>query len=130
MRRAGAVVERAGAAADLAAVLVFVAIGRTVHAHGLSVAGLASTAWPFLVGLAVGWLALARGSGLSRTSLSGGLVVLISTVAIGMALRVVARQGIAFAFVLVALGFLGAAMAGWRVLLAVSQRSRSQSRSS
>ena len=39
---------RAGAALDLAAVLLFVGIGPLVHAHGL---GLASTTWPFLSGL-------------------------------------------------------------------------------
>jgi hypothetical protein len=101
---------------DLAAVLLFVAIGRDVHAHGLSVAGMASTAWPFLSGLAAGWLALAafRRDG---TSLLGGLVVCVSTVAVGMTLRVISRQGIALAFVLVALGFLGATMLGWRALM-------------
>nr|MDQ2814603.1 DUF3054 domain-containing protein [Actinomycetota bacterium] len=43
---------------DCACVLVFVIIGRASHTQGDSVAGIASTAWPFLTGLAVGWLAV------------------------------------------------------------------------
>jgi len=42
--------RRAAVALDLVAVLVFVGIGRAVHAHGLSIGGLASTAWPFVTG--------------------------------------------------------------------------------
>jgi hypothetical protein len=88
-------------AMDVAAVLLFAGIGRSVHAHGLSVAGLASTAWPFLSGLCAGWVALA----VSRRDGSSVSV-----------LRVIAGQGTAVAFVFVALGFLGAVMVGWRLL--------------
>jgi hypothetical protein len=41
----------------------------------------------------------------------------IATVGIGMVLRVISGQGTAVAFVFVALGFLGAAMLGWRSLV-------------
>ena len=44
------------ALADIVGVLVFCTIGRRSHAEGLTVAGVAETAWPFLVGTAVGWL--------------------------------------------------------------------------
>ena len=44
---------------DCCCVLVFVIIGRASHVQGESLAGIASTAWPFLVGLAGGWLATA-----------------------------------------------------------------------
>jgi hypothetical protein len=103
-------------AIDLAAVLLFVVIGRAAHSHGLAVAGVASTAWPFLSGMAVGWLILAarRHEG---ASFSGGLIVCVSTVALGMSLRIIAGQGIAVAFVLVAMAFLGAAMLGSRTCL-------------
>jgi hypothetical protein len=121
--------RQAGVAMDLAAVLLFVEIGRAVHDHGLNVAGFASTAWPFVSGLTVGLLALiARRR--AETSFKGGLTVWSLTVAIGMALRVVSGQGIAGAFVLVALGFLGATMLGWRVLFAAFGVLRSASRAS
>lgn len=109
-------------ALDLVMVLVFVAIGRAAHAHGLAIVGLASTTWPFLAALAAGWLTLAvtRRDGMT---LSSGLVVWISTVALGMAFRVIAGQGTAVAFVFVALGFLGLTMLGWRVVvLGIRQR--------
>ncbi len=101
---------------DLLAVLVFVAIGRSVHDHGINAAGVASTAWPFAVGLSVGWLVITA-LGRNGTSLHDGVVIAVITVMIGMLLRIVAGQGIAFAFVLVALGFLGAFMLGWRAAL-------------
>ncbi|HME63464.1 MAG TPA: DUF3054 domain-containing protein, partial [Streptosporangiaceae bacterium] len=41
---------------DCCCVLAFVIIGRTSHADGLGLSGVASTAWPFLAGLAGGWL--------------------------------------------------------------------------
>jgi hypothetical protein len=110
-------------AIDLAAVLVFVGIGRMVHTDGFTVVGVASTAWPFVSGLVAGWLVVA-GRRQAVTSLAGGVLVWISTVALGMVLRVVSGQGIAFAFVLVALAFLGATMLGWRSVLAGSRRLR------
>jgi hypothetical protein len=111
---------------DLVCVLVFVAIGRSVHDHGVNVDGITSTAWPFLSGLAVGWGAVAARR-LPGPSLYSGAVVCISTVAVGMMLRVVSGQGTTFAFVLVALGFLGLTMLGWRLVAAGLARVRSRS---
>jgi hypothetical protein len=108
---------------DILVVLVFVAIGRTVHSRGLSLGGLVSTAWPFISGLAVGWLGLVWRSR-DTSSLLSGFVVLISTVAIGMALRVVSGQGTAVAFIFVAVAFLGAAMLGGRMALALVRSHR------
>ena len=42
---------------DACCVLVFVVIGRASHTRGEALAGIASTAWPFLCGLAAGWIA-------------------------------------------------------------------------
>jgi hypothetical protein len=100
---------------DVACVLIFVIIGRASHARGESLAGLASTCWPFLSGLGVGWL----GSRAWRRPLairSAGLVVWLSTVAIGMILRVISGQGTAAAFIAVALAFLALFFLGWRLL--------------
>jgi hypothetical protein len=104
----------AGALADLAVVLLFVGIGRSTHHHSSALAGMASTSWPFVCGLAAGWVTLMV-LGQPRIPLSGGVPIWLTTVALGMILRVVSGQGTAFAFVLVALAFLGAAMLGWRL---------------
>ena len=107
--------RHAAAVLDVAAVVIFVAIGRAVHTDGLTISGLASTAWPFVIGLAAGWVVLTL---MHRTpaSLGSGALVCGATVAVGMALRIVAGQGTAVAFVVVALCFLGAFMGGWRLL--------------
>jgi hypothetical protein len=46
-----------------------------------------------------------------------GIGAWLGTVAVGMVLRVVSGQGTAFAFVLVALGFLGLFLLGWRLVV-------------
>lgn len=100
---------------DFLAVLLFVGIGRANHHHGESLPGLVSTTWPFAVGLALGWIIVLvrRQSGFS---LVAGMEVWLATVAFGMTLRVIAGQGTAFAFVVVALAFLGALMLGPRLV--------------
>jgi FtsH-binding integral membrane protein len=103
----------AAAFLDACCVLAFVAIGRASHHDGESVAGLAAAAWPFLAGLAVGWLvtrAWRRPAGI----VSGGVGAWLGAVAIGMILRVVAGQGTTLAFTSVALAFLGLFLLGWR----------------
>jgi len=79
--------------ADACCVLAFVVIGRASHSDGETVAGIASTAWPFLAGTRA-WL---------------------GTVLIGQAVRVLAGQGTALAFIVVSLLFLGLFLLGWRL---------------
>jgi hypothetical protein len=105
-----------GFAADVVAVLVFVAIGRSVHTGGVTVVGMASTAWPFLVGLTLS-SSVVCARRWRVASLVVGVTQVVTTVAIGMGLRVVAGQGTAAAFVFVALAFLGLMMLGWRLAL-------------
>jgi hypothetical protein len=100
---------------DVCCVLIFVIIGRASHTKGESLAGLASTCWPFLAALGVGWLA-ARGWRRPLAIRPEGLVIWLCTVALGMVLRVVSGQGTAVAFIAVALGFLGLFLLGWRLL--------------
>ena len=97
---------------DVGCVLVFVIIGR--ESHGEGPAGIASTAWPFLAGLAGGWLGARawRPFGLWPA----GVGAWLGTVALGMLFRVVSGQGIAPAFIGVALAFLGLFLLGWRLL--------------
>jgi hypothetical protein len=113
-----------GAVADLCCVVAFVAIGRASHGEGEALAGLARTLWPFLAGLAAGW-AVTRAWRRPRAIGPAGVGVWLATVALGMVLRVVSGQGIAVAFVFVALAFLGLFMLGWRLLAGMFATSRS-----
>jgi len=101
--------------ADCVGVLAFVGIGRAVHQKGDSLSGMASTAWPFLAGLAIGWI-LWRSWSAPLGPWRTGIPVALTTVAVGMLLRVWAGQGTAWPFIGVAVGFLGAVMVGWRLL--------------
>jgi FtsH-binding integral membrane protein len=101
---------------DCCCVLAFVIIGRASHGEGL--AGIASTAWPFLAGLAGGWLAAGL-AGAWRQPFrlwQAGVGAWLGTVTLGMVFRVVSGQGTALAFIAVALAFLGLFLLGWRLL--------------
>jgi FtsH-binding integral membrane protein len=112
---------RLAVALDVGCVLVFVIIGRASHTKGESLAGVASTAWPFLAGLAGGWLATAGLAGQRAWRQPfrlwpAGVGAWLGAVVLGMAFRVVSGQGTAPAFVGVALAFLGLFLLGWRLL--------------
>ena len=100
-------------AADLAVVVLFVAIGRRTHDTGSAAAGFLRVLWPFVVGLAAGWLV----TGLAGAPLAWrrALPAWLVTVGLGVALRILV-QGHEFkpAFTLVAVVFVGAGMLGWR----------------
>ncbi|ANG86430.1 hypothetical protein A8L33_14665 [Microbacterium aurantiacum] len=99
---------------DGVAVIAFAATGRASHGEAV-LAGLAITAWPFLVALAVGWLvALAWRRPLAP--IRTGIPIWVITVALGMLLRAASGQGTALAFVIVAALTLGLLLIGWRAL--------------
>jgi hypothetical protein len=98
---------------DALVVLLFVVIGRSAHHHAMTLSGIVSTAWPFIAGLAIGWACVQLGRR-NASTLASGVAIWLCTVGAGMMLRVWAGQGTAFAFILVALGFLGALMLGLR----------------
>lgn len=116
------------ACCDLIALVVFVAIGRRSHDEAESVAGFLHTLWPFVVGAAVGWAiayAVTRSRGfLPSRIVPDGLVIWVSTVIVGMVLRVVSDQGTAVSFVIVASIATGVLLVGWRGLAAVADRRR------
>jgi hypothetical protein len=102
-------------------VVLFCAIGRRSHDEAV-LTGLLNTAWPFVAGLAVGWVAavlLERGP-TSTEPVDGsrlwpaGVVIWLCTLVIGMLLRVVAGQGTAFSFIVVAALVLAFFLLGWR----------------
>lgn len=119
-RRPDAKVRIATAAAiDVFLVLAFAAIGRA--SHGEDPAGLLVTAWPFLVGLAAGWLVTLAWRA-PAAPVRTGLGVWAATVAGGVLLRAAAGQGIAFALIVVATVTLLVLLVGWRVIAAVVRR--------
>ena len=106
---------------DVCCVLVFVVIGRVSHTEGETLAGIVSTGWPFLCGLAAGWV-LSRAWRRPFALRPVGLPVWLLTVALGMVLRAASGQGMAAAFVVVALAFLGLFLLGWRLLARLVRR--------
>jgi peptidoglycan/LPS O-acetylase OafA/YrhL len=106
------------ALADLTAVVLFVVLGRTSHDEGTWLGGVAATAAPFLVGTVVGWLVvLARRR--SPQAVRSGLMVLGSTVVVGMVVRHLATgRAIPASFVVVATLVLALLMLGWRAVSA------------
>jgi hypothetical protein len=106
-------------AADVGCVLVFVIIGRASHDDGESLAGVVSTGWPFLAGLAAGWLAT-RAWRRPTALLPAGIGAWLLCAGAGQVLRVVSGQGTKPAFVAVSVVFLGVFLLGWRVVVSVS----------
>lgn len=109
---------------DAVLVVAFAALGRRSHDEGLSLTGVVHTAWPFVVGLLVGW-GVAGSAGRDGRSVRGGLVIWPVTVIVGLLVRRLLGDGTAGPFVLVATGVLGALLVGWRlVAAAVARRAR------
>lgn len=111
-------------AVDVVGVLVFCALGRRSHDEGLNLTGIATTAWPFLTGTAVGWLA-ARGWRRPTAVAPTGVVVWLSTVVVGMVLRKATSAGVAASFVVVATAVTALLLLGWRVAVGLTLRRRS-----
>ncbi|MET4591411.1 DUF3054 domain-containing protein [Arthrobacter sp. 754] len=112
----------AGAAlADALLILVFAAMGRDAHQRGDIFTGVLLTAWPFLAGAALGWLA-ARVWLRPLTVRPSGLAVWIGAVAGGMVLRAITGQTVVIPFVVVALLSLGFFLVGYRLLVAGARR--------
>lgn len=115
------------AAVDVLFVLIFAALGRRSHEEGLDLGGLATTAWPFLAGLAAGWLVtvgLYREKFDPRLVVPTGVIAWLSTLVFGMVLRTVSGQGTAFSFILVAASFLALFLIGWRAIYQVVRKRR------
>lgn len=114
----------AAAIADTVLILVFAAVGRDAHQRGDVVTGVLQTAWPFLAGAALGWLAARAWRNplsVSRT----GLAVWLGALAGGMVLRLLTGQTVVLPFIIVALLSLGLLLVGWRLAWAGVRRLRS-----
>lgn len=110
---------------DVACVLVFCTIGRRSHAEGLTLTGIAETAWPFITGTVAGWIAARAYPGDFRPAAiyPTGLIVWASTVIVGMLLRKATSAGTAPSFIVVATLTTAALLIGWRaVAVAIARR--------
>jgi len=103
-------------AADAVAVLLFVVIGRSNHHESTGSHGVWHTAWPFLLGAALG-LALTAYSRVTPTTVRAGVRVWVWAVVIGLVVRSASGGGTAPAFVVVAAIVLGVFLVGWRAVL-------------
>lgn len=112
-------------AVDIACVLVFCAVGRRSHEEGITLAGIAQTAWPFLSGTAAGWL-LSRGWRQPTAVVPTGVSVWVATVVVGMLLRKASSQGVAVSFVIVASLVTAALLLGWRLLVRLTRSARAR----
>jgi hypothetical protein len=111
-------------AADLAFIALFAAVGRRNHAEGLSIGGVAETAWPFLVGAVVGWL-ISRGWRRPTAVVPTGITIWVCAVVVGMLLRKAISEGTAASVVTVATLTIGLLLLGWRAAVTrVSGRRR------
>ena len=111
-------------AVDVIGVLVFCAVGRRSHDEGLNIPGVATTAWPFLTGTLVGWLA-SRAWRQPTAVVPTGVVVWLCTVAVGMVLRKASSAGVAPSFVVVASSVTAVFLLGWRAVVGLALRHRS-----
>jgi hypothetical protein len=114
-------------AADLAAIALFAASGRSTHEHGLTVAGIAGTAAPF-AGACLGAWAVLRAWRSPRRIWPTAAGIWLITVTGGLLLRFLAGGGVAASFQVVTLMVLGALLLTPRLLaaaLAGRRRARS-----
>src|ERR1700761_3268454 len=91
------------------------AAGGRGHAEGLNIAGITSTAWPFLSGTVVGCLA-AQAWRRPTAIYPTGVVVWLCTVVVGMLLRKATSAGVAASFIVVASSVTALLLLGWRAL--------------
>lgn len=117
------------AALDAVLLIVFATLGRGSHEQALSVSGVAGTAWPFLIGAALGWAASYALLRRAPTDVAGGLLVWVATIVGGMALRAMTGQGVAASFVVVASVVTAVLLFGWRAIAARVARGRGRSAS-
>jgi len=109
--------------ADVLCIFIFVFVGRRSHQEASALIGLATTAWPFLAGLAIAWAATRVWRGPLRLWPTAVLLWFL-TVALGLGLRLLSGQGASGAFPLVAAAFLALVLIGWRLIARLALRRR------
>lgn len=113
-------------AVDAVLVVVFSTFGRGAHSEGLGLAQVWGTAWPFLVGLAVGWL-IVLATRRSPGAVASGVLVWVATVVVGMVVRGIGDGRVPhWSFILVAASVTAIFLIGWRVIRAALLRRRAR----
>jgi len=112
------------AGADVLAVLVFAAVGRSSHAGVVDAYGVLTTAAPFLLGLLVGWLVARVWRAPLR--LPVGVAVWAVVVVVGLGVRAAFTHRLPLTFVLIAAVSLALFLLGWRAVALLIARSHSQ----
>ena len=111
---------------DTVLVVVFSTFGRGAHSEGLGPAQVWGTAWPFLVGLVVGWLillAVRRAPG----AVGSGVLVWVATLVVGMVIRGIGDGRVPhWSFILVAASATAVFLIGWRAIRAAVLRRRAR----
>lgn len=111
---------------DVLLVTLFAGLGRTTHhdeIFGPWGAELGKTAWPFVLAVSAGWLALrAWRNPLAPLRVGGALW--LGTLTLGLALRWLSGGGLALPFVLVASASLAVLLIGWRLIARLLVRGR------
>jgi hypothetical protein len=102
------------AGADLLAVLLFAALGRSTHAEVVDTSGVLTTAAPFLLGLLLGWLVVRGWHAPLRLPI--GVAVWAGTVIVGLGVRAAFTHRLPLTFVLISSAVLALFLLGWRVV--------------
>ena len=102
---------------DVLAIVLFAVLGRRNHDEGSSIVGVLVVAWPFVAGWTIAWFAtrLGRQPGAPVAALRA----LALAIPVALLLRVATERGIAPAFVVVAVVFLGVVLVGRRAWFAL-----------
>lgn len=108
---------------DVAVVLAFVTLSRLSNGQSVRPDGVLGTAWPFLVGLVLGWV-LTRSWQITVT-LYSALGVFACTFAVGIAFRRITFTGAQPSFVAMAFSVLSVLLLGWRLLAYLEGQRRS-----
>ncbi|UVE96761.1 DUF3054 domain-containing protein [Dietzia sp. B32] len=109
---------------DAVLVVVFSTFGRGAHSEGLGAAQVWGTAWPFLIGLAVGWLILLA-TRRAPAATGSGVLLWLSTLVVGMVIRGLGDGRVPhWSFIIVAGVVTAVFLIGWRAVRAAVLRRR------
>lgn len=111
-------------ALDAVLVVVFSTFGRGAHSEGLGVTQVWGTAWPFLIGLAVGWLILLA-TRRAPAAVGSGVLLWLATLVVGMVIRGLGDGRVPhWSFMVVAGVVTAVLLIGWRAIRAAVVRRR------